>query len=226
MRAPPGRETPSTLSEPADVTRDEVRRAQRRRIIRATAELVAKRGYNGVTVELIVKRAKVSYKTFYAHFGNRQEVFLSLFDSAAALTLSSMREAAAEAGDSWPAQVDAALRALLELIAADPATARACLVESLTAGPVFVERYQRALRGLAPLLERGRELSARADDLPATLEDTVAGAITWFVYQRLVVNEIEELRAQRPEILEFVLRPYMGEVEARSKRSPQPPVRL
>ncbi len=203
------------MPRPADITRSEVRFAQRRRILRATAELIAKRGYNDVTVELIVKRAKVSYKTFYAHFGNREQVFRALFDGAADLALTSMREAAAQAGDGWPAQVDAALRALLALIAADPATSRACLVESLTAGPVFVELYQQGLRGLAPLLKQGRELSAHADDLPGTLEDTVAGSITWFVYQRLVVNEIDELVAQRPEILEFVLRPYLGEIKAR-----------
>jgi AcrR family transcriptional regulator len=216
MRALPGRETRSSLEKPTELTRGGVREAQRSRILRASAELIAKRGYNDVTVELIVKRAKVSFKTFYEQFSNRQEVFLAVFDSASELALGSMREAAEQAPDRWPAELDAALRALLALIAADPATARACMVESLTAGPLFVELYQESLRGLAPLLEGGRELSAHAKELPSTLEDTVAGSLTWFIYQRLIVNEAAELQAQRPEILEFLLRPYIGDKKARA----------
>jgi len=218
MRALPGRSSRSSLVEtPASVTRDSVAAEQRRRILRAVAELVAKRGYDAVKVDLIVKRARVSFKTFYAHFAGKDECFLAVFDTAAAVAARSMRAAVAEAGDSWPRQVDAALRALFSLVTADPSMARACLVESLTAGPPLIARYERALGDFAALLEPGRRLSAHEADLPPTLDDTVAGAVSWFLYQRLVVGEIDELRRRRPEALEFVLRPYLGEREARAQ---------
>ena len=76
MRALPGRDSRTSLADaPARVTRDSVKADQRQRILRATGELIAKRGYNAVTVELIVKRARVSYKAFYAHFANKEEYF-------------------------------------------------------------------------------------------------------------------------------------------------------
>jgi AcrR family transcriptional regulator len=218
MRALPGRATRSSLAEaPAAVTRASVAADQRRRILRAFAELVAKRGYNDVKVELIVKRARVSFKTFYSHFANKEECFVALFDAATERAGRSMREAVAAAGDSWPRQVDAALRALFTLVAADPATARACLVESLTAGSALIDRYERTLTSFTPLLEPGRRLSAHEEELPPTLEDTVVGAVSWFLYQRLIVAEVEELQKRRPEALEFVLRPYLGEEEARAR---------
>ena len=199
------------------MTRASVAADQRQRILRAVAELVAKRGYKDVKVELIVKRGHVSFKTFYAHFSSKEECFLALFDEAVELTSRSMAAAAAEAGDSWPRQVDAALRALFALVAADPATARACLVESLTAGPILIARYEQALGSLAALLEPGRQLSPHEAELPPTLDDTVAGAVSWFLYQRLIVGEVEALQRRRPEALEFVLRPYLGEIEARAQ---------
>jgi AcrR family transcriptional regulator len=216
MRALPGRRSRNS-QEPVAVTRAGVAGDQRRRILRAVAELVSKRGYNDVTVELIVKRARVSFKTFYSQFSNKEECFLALFDGAIDVADRSMTEAAAAAGDSWPRQVDSALRALFALVAADPATARACLVESLTAGPRLIARYEEALRILVPLLEPGRRSSPHRADLPPTLEDTVAGAVSWFLYQRLIVAEIDELQRRRPEALEFVLRPYLGEREARAQ---------
>ena len=59
---------------------------QRRRLLRAVGEVVAERGYSEVTVEQIVKRAHVSFKTFYKHYGSKQECFEDLFEVAFAAT--------------------------------------------------------------------------------------------------------------------------------------------
>ncbi len=77
MRALPGRASRTSLAEPpATLTRESAQAAQHRRILRATGELIAKRGYNDIAVELIVKRARVSFKTFYRHFPNKEAAFL------------------------------------------------------------------------------------------------------------------------------------------------------
>ncbi|MGC1851044.1 MAG: helix-turn-helix domain-containing protein, partial [Solirubrobacterales bacterium] len=65
-------------------TRATVREDQRQRILRATGELVGERGYHAVTVELIVKHARVSFKTFYSHFANKEECFVELFETVMA----------------------------------------------------------------------------------------------------------------------------------------------
>ena len=73
---------PRLDAPPASVTRSSAHADQRRRILRAVGELVAERGYSDVTVELIVKRAHVSFKTFYKHFASKEECFVALFEAA------------------------------------------------------------------------------------------------------------------------------------------------
>jgi AcrR family transcriptional regulator len=216
MRALPGRDSRTSLDDsPAAVTRDSVKEDQRQRILRATGELVAKRGYNAVTVELIVKRARVSFKTFYAHFPNKERCFLELFDTVMGQTRAEIDAAvAAQAGAPWPAQVAAALRALFGAFLADPLIARASIVEAPTVGPIIIERYERAMTALSPLLRQGREESPQRDELPDSLEDTLAGGVLWSAYQRLIVGEADRIEALLPEAVEFVLRPYIGEAEA------------
>lgn len=216
MRALPGRDSRWSVGEaPAAVTRDSARAERRERILRATGELVAKRGYHGVTVELIVKRAKVSYKTFYSLFPNKEACFLELFDEVMggiqAEIDAGLREHAAA---PWPERVTIALGVLFGAFIKDPLIARASVVEAPTVGPAIIERYERAMTGLSPLLRQGRELSPDPGSLPDTLEDTLAGGVLWSAYQRLIVGEAEQMETLLPEAIEFVLRPYLGEEEA------------
>jgi AcrR family transcriptional regulator len=215
MRALPGRASRTTLDDTAPVTRDGVVGDQRRRILRATGELVAKRGYNAVTVELIVKRARVSFKTFYKHFPNKETCFLAFFDKTVGEGLRQVTSAVtAEPEAIWPEKVVLALHSIFETILVDPLLARAVIVEAPTVGPVIAERYENAINALSPLLRQGREYSAQSTELPETLEDTLAGGILWSAYQRLIAGDVDHIESLLPEAVEFVLRPYLGEVEA------------
>jgi AcrR family transcriptional regulator len=215
MRALPGRDSRTRLPEPpAVVTRSNAHADQRRRILRAVGELVAKRGYGDVTVELIVKRARVSYKTFYKHFSSKEECFLALFDSVFESSERTIRERLATEPLPWAEQVELALRAMIELIVAEPIIARAVIVEAPTVGPGILDRYERATKALVPLFRAGRELDPRGPELPATIEDTLAGSVFCSAYQRLIVGEAERLPELLPELTELVLRTYLGQAEA------------
>jgi AcrR family transcriptional regulator len=215
MRALPGRATRTDLEEPApSLTRDTVAEAQRRRIRRATGELIAKRGYGGVSVELIIKRARVSFKTFYKHYANKEEAFADLFDTATASTRALVEEALEASERPWPEQVAISLRIFFESILAEPLIARACLVEGPTAGPGIVARYESVAKAFVPILRKGREYCPEAASLPETLEDTLAGAVLWSAYQRLSFSETDRITELIPENVELVLRPYVGEAEA------------
>lgn len=213
VRALPGRSSRSSV--PTGVTRHTVKEDQRQRILRATGELVAERGYHSVTVELIVKRARVSFKTFYGHFSNKEECFVELFETVMAEAREHMDAAIERERDApWPQQVAAALGALLDVWLADPLIARASIVDAPTVGPAMIDRYQEAMSGLTPLLRRGRELSEHPEALPETLEDTLAGGVMWSAYQRLIVGQVDRLETLLPDAVVFVLRPYVGEREA------------
>jgi AcrR family transcriptional regulator len=215
MRALPGREfRSSSKPSPASVTRLSAHADQRRRILRAVGELVGERGYSDVTVELIVKRAHVSFKTFYKHYPGKEECLLGLCERAYDSAETTIRERLASEPDSWPDQVVAAITCLFDLIVAEPVISRAVIVESPTVGPALRERYERATRDLVPLFRAGRGLSPRGDKLPETIEETLAGTVLWSAYQRLIIGEAEKLPASLPVVLELILRTYLPSEEA------------
>jgi len=204
-RQPPG---------PEPVSRDAATADQRRRILEATAELIAAQGYQETTMEQIVRRAKVGYATFYKHFADKEAAFLALLDAAIERTTDRVEGAYKREEGPWTDRVGAALGALFEDIAAHPAAARAVLVEALTAGPEAAAKHEAALKRLAPLLRPGRELNPRQAQLPESLEETLSGGVAWVLGQRLIGGEAAKLRGLLPETLEFILRPYVGEDEA------------
>jgi AcrR family transcriptional regulator len=187
-------------------------RDPRDRILVAMYEIVAKRGYQGTTIEHIVKRAGISRATFYEHFENREDCLLAGFADAEKELR--RRTAEATATGEWPNRVRAALRAFVEYCTSEPALARTCLVEAVTAGPIAMEHYERALTSFTPLFREGRELLDAPGDLPDDLEDLIVGGIVWMVHQRLLRNEIGEIPGLLPTMLEFALVPYLGEARA------------
>jgi AcrR family transcriptional regulator len=213
VRALPGKENRQPPG-PEPVNRDAAAADQRRRILEATAELIAEQGYQETTMEEIVRRAKVGYATFYKHYPDREAAFLALLNAAIERSAARVEDAYQREEGPWTDRVGAALGALFEDVAAHPAAARAVLVEAVAAGSDAADKHEAALKRLAPLLRPGRELNPRQAELPETLEETLCGGIVWVLGQRLVAGEADELRALLPETLEFVLRPYVGEDEA------------
>jgi AcrR family transcriptional regulator len=199
---------------PQPVSREASAADQRRRILGATAELMAKRGYQGTTTELIVRRAKVGYATFYKQFGDKEGALAALFDLAFDRGEEVVGRVFRETRGTWAQKVAVAIKALFEEVAANSTVARVCLVETLTAGPVMAARYEQALTSFEPMLRPGREFNPRGAELPQSLEKTLAGGVLWLAYQRLILGEAEKLLELVPEAVEFVLSPYVGEAEA------------
>jgi hypothetical protein len=103
----------------------------------------------------------------------------------------------------------------LEFVIEEPALARTCMVEALSAGPAAVERYEKSQQAFVSLFKLGRDVSPRGGQLPETLEEAIIGGVFWIVYQRLAVGEVTAIPALRPELIEFALSPYLGPEAAR-----------
>jgi AcrR family transcriptional regulator len=213
MRALPGKASRQPAG-PEPVSRDAAAADQRRRILAATAELIAKQGYQETTMEEIVRQAKVGYATFYKHYPDKEAAFLALLDAATERTVARVEAAFEREEGPWADRVGAALGVLFEDVAAHPDAARAVLVEAVAAGSDAAAKHEAALKRLAPLLRPGRQLNPRQAELPESLEETLAGGVVWVLGQRLIGGEADKLRGLLPETLEFVLRPYIGEDEA------------
>lgn len=194
--------------------REFIARHQRARIVAALAEEVSAKGYREVTVADIVKRAAIARNTFYENFGSKEECFLATQRFAMSSALDRVVDAAGDI-DSWPPRVEAGLRAFLRYVAEEPALARTCMVEALSAGPASVEYYEESLQSFVSLFRLGRDVSPRGKDLPETLEEAIIGGVFWIIYQRLVAGEVDSIQALLPELVEFALTPYLGADAAR-----------
>jgi AcrR family transcriptional regulator len=203
-KLPPGRHL---------VPSDFVAQNQRERILLATAELVAERGYQRTTIELIAKTSRVALVTFYEHFAGKEECFLAAFDESVAAAEEVFAELL-DPEEPWQEQISSGLEIFLEMVVKEQARAKLCIVEAQAAGSASLSRYQAMLESVAPKLREGRELNPRANRLPDGLEVAIAGGIAWLVHQRLVSGEVDRLKALLPEMLQVTLTPYVGEVEA------------
>src|SRR4249919_1778701 len=81
------------------------------RVLRALAATVAEKGYPATTVAEVVERASTSQRTFYEHFGNKEEALLAALDSGSAQMLATVLPAFRR-GQSWEHSVKAAYEAM------------------------------------------------------------------------------------------------------------------
>ncbi len=203
-KLPPGRHL---------VPRDFVVQNQRERMLLATAELAAERGYQKTTIELIAKTARVALGTFYEHFASKEECFLAAFDESVAAAGEVFGELL-DTEQPWPDQIASCLEIFLEMVVAEKARAKLCIVESQAAGSAGLARYQAMLESVAPKLREGRRFNPRASRLPDGLEVAITGGLAWLIHQRLIADRVDVIKALLPEMLQITLTPYVGEVEA------------
>jgi AcrR family transcriptional regulator len=205
-RLPPGRH---------GLPREFVVHNQRERLIAGLAEAIAENGYSGTTIAHITRHAAVSRRTFYEHFSSKDECFVAAYDTVME-QLQERVSAGFDSRDDWPHAVRAGIAAMLEFLAAEPHLARLCMVEALVAGPVVVERYDAAIQSFVPYFQTGREgrppeVLAR---LSPTTEEALVGGMVSLISRRIIAGKAEELEELLPDLVEFILTPYLGSEEA------------
>jgi hypothetical protein len=140
--------------------------------------------------------------------------FANAFEAAFA-RLQVRIETACAAGDAWPAQVAAGVRAALEFAAAEPESAHLLTNDALAAGREGYARYDRMLSHFGEQLLPGRGLRPQGGRLPEIIEKAMTGGIAMLIAQRLDMGRAAELPALAEEATQFVLTPYLGTEEAR-----------
>lgn len=186
---------------------------QRERMLVAVAEAVAEQGYAATTVADIIARARLSRRTFYEHFSDKEECFLAAYDAVVEQLLAGVGHAYEQA-DSWPQKVHEGLRAFLAALAAEPAFASMCIVEVVAAGPEARGRRDAAMRVFVDFLEPGRAEAPKSIAVPALAAEIVVGGIYEVIYNRLVNDAADELLEMLPELLYAALVPYLGHAGA------------
>ena len=190
-----------------EISREFIAGHKRRRIMDAIAELTAEKGYDATKIGDIVRSAGVARKTLYDNFEGKEEVFLAAFDAAVEEVVQRVDEACAEVEGGWDERLEAGLAAFLGYVAEQPAQARMCMIEALSATPAANRRYEEAVKRFVGMTER---TVPRDDRLPETIDETLVGGVAWIVYQKIRRNETEQAPDLLPELTEFMAAPHLG----------------
>ncbi|HVW46136.1 MAG TPA: helix-turn-helix domain-containing protein [Solirubrobacterales bacterium] len=200
------------------LSRADIVRSQRRRLLEAAARVTAERGYEATTVADILAAAGVGRESFYEIFSDRRDCVLAahqgLLDDLIA------KVAAAYAGKgAWVERCRATLAVLLDWFAADPAGGRFLLIELAAIGPEFHARFEAGFDRFVAIIDSGLP-----PDLPdpgplPTTSLAVAAAISR-VYGEVAADRSTELPALLPRLTYEVLVPFLGEEAAAAAAFP------
>jgi AcrR family transcriptional regulator len=198
---------------------------QRARLLGAAVPAVDELGWTGVTVADIASRARVSRRTFYDLFANREECLLALLDDVVGrverdLAAMSLHEKA------WVERVRTGLWSILCFLDHDPALARVCVVQSARGSRRVLEAREEILTRLAGTIEDGRSQSTPGSHVPAVTAEGLVGAAVAIVYKRLLNGERAPLTDLHGDLMGMIVLPYQGAAAAGKERKRRTPDRL
>jgi AcrR family transcriptional regulator len=206
--------------------RGQVYEMQRTRLIAATIPVVEKLGWPSVTVADIASQARVSRRTFYDLFENREDCLLAMLEDIVARVEQELAWAGLE-DVSWVERVRRSLWTILCFLDRDLVLARVCVVQSARGTRRVLEAREMLLARVASLLDVGRAQSLRAAQTPVLTAEGLAGAALAIVYKRLLNGEQAPLSDLHGELMGMIVQPYLGSAAAsRERKRPAPPSAL
>jgi AcrR family transcriptional regulator len=201
-------------------------------MLAAMAEACREQGGPNVTVAQVVARSGVSRRTFYELFEDREDCFLATFDEALERARGYVLPAY-RADCSWRERIRSSLVALLSFLDDEPSLARLMVVESLSAGPLVLERRSRVLAQVIIAVDAGRAETKRGNGpLPALTAEGVVGGALSVIHSRLSEPGRGSFTELIGPLMNMIVLPYLGpaaarrEIEQPVERSPRviPPV--
>src|SRR5438445_2588296 len=181
-----------------DVSRAQVAEMQRSRWLAEAVRTVDELGYAGAAVAHMTLRARVSRRTFYELFSNREECVAAVLEDAARRIGAEIERAGLE-DRVWRERVRGGLWVILSFLDREPVLARVCVVQALRGSQGVLERREEILQGLARVLDEGRAESGR--ECPPLTGEGLVGAAFAIVYARLLRGDREPLTGLLGELM-------------------------
>ena len=201
----------------AGTPRVQVEEIQRSRLLAAAAAVIDEVGYEQTSVQGIATRARVSRRTFYELFGNREACLVALLEEAAGRVEREL-EAAGLQGLAWRERVRGGLWAILSFLDGEPVWARICVVEALHGGPEVMECRERILARLAAELDEGRREGSRREACTLVTAEGLVGGAFGVIYARLRGGDRRPLTGLLDELMGMIALQYLGARAARREQ--------
>lgn len=189
-------------------SREFVVRSQRERMLDAVARAVAAKGYDKASVADVLGLAGVSRRTFYEQFTGKEDCFLVAYQTIFSDLLGASWSAYLSRR-RWPDRIAAGLEAFVAPLAAEPAYARAGIIEVLAAGPRAFELRDSLLRGFYPVFD-SRRPEVPDHGAPRIVAEATVGGIYEVIYRHIVAHGPQTLMGLMPELTYLALAPFIG----------------
>ena len=185
---------------PHGLSRDEVSRSQRARLLAGMTSAVAEKGYANTVVADVVAQSGVSRATFYQLFRDKEDCFLAAFEAAAAMVAqvldAGLHNIRRDPGRTPIERLDHVLGLYLTVLERAPDMARVFLVEVYAAGPPAIRRRRDSLDQFVDIVAATHEgepgvLGTRPEQRFAA--ELIVGAVSSMVTNLVGVGEITHL---------------------------------
>jgi AcrR family transcriptional regulator len=205
------RPPPSIPRGRSTLSKSEIARNQRDRILYATSQVAAVKGYNGTTIADITAAAGVDRRVFYKHFRDKQQAFLAVHElciqQLMALTASAFFSAA-----SWPERAWEAMRAATQFQATHPIVAHIALVESHAVGIPAIQRIDDSRAAFTIFLQEGNQHTSKP--VSQTIMEAIGGAVFEICYYQARSGQSDQMSRLTCNVAYIVLAPFIGPAAA------------
>jgi AcrR family transcriptional regulator len=184
----------------------------RERLIAAMAASCAEKGYAATEVADVLAATGLGQPVFEHHFAGKSDCALAAVNQILAETAHAAGAAFSPELADWQKLIHA-VRALLELLAAQPSYARLACIEARSAMPgEAYERYAAAIRVLVAMLDRTREYAIV--HAPASATRGAIGGAEILIRRELIGGRAEHLPKLLPDIIYGTVVPFLDQHEA------------
>jgi AcrR family transcriptional regulator len=218
MLPPPEHTSEMALRPPAalapgrpSISSAEVARNQRERILYATAEVAAGKGYTATTVADITSAAGVDRRVFYAYFRDKQHAFLAVHELGFQ-QLMAVCASAFFSGSSWPERIWEGLRAGTHFDATYPVLAHICHIEAHAVGSPAIQRVEDSHAAFTIFVQEGGLHTSTPP--PRSALDAIGATIFEIGYRQARQRQIHQLPRLTPLAAYLVLTPFLGRATA------------
>jgi AcrR family transcriptional regulator len=181
----------------------------RMRLVEAMTSVVAEKGYIATTITDVVARARVSRRTFYEHFSDKEDCLLACHAVLGSRMLDAVAAAASEDDDlaDAPQLFAEAVSGLLRTLCQNPDLTQTHFVEMQAAGlrarqarREVQSRFAGLLQGLAA---RARVADPRIKVPSALMTTALVGGIGELIEQSVERGQVDRLEELAPVIVEL-----------------------
>jgi AcrR family transcriptional regulator len=180
----------------------------RGRLLAAALEGIGDVGWADLTIAEVVRRARVSKRTFYEHFATREACLLALYESVSSHVLDEL-DAAVERVPQGEGRIEVGATFYLTRLQQHPRLVRTLVIEILHLGSAGLAIRRHVMRRFAVFVQKEINATGRRPPISLAVATAIVGGINELTLEALEedrVGRLSELVGPITEVVRAILR--------------------